>query len=77
MHTYVSSININLIAAINECEEGTHKCEQICTDTEEYYTCSCRDKYVLDENGFNCTERGYNYSLADYTIILVNYSLIY
>ena len=30
-------------------------CEQICTDTFLSFNCSCRDGYVLNDDGFTCS----------------------
>ena len=42
---------------IVECDD--HKdnigCSQICTNTEGSYECSCRNGYVLDSDGHNCS----------------------
>ena len=40
---------------INECVEGTHNCEQICSNTEGSFTCSCRESYSLNEDGNTCS----------------------
>ena len=40
---------------IAECDEDDGGCEQICTNTEGSYECSCRNGYVLDGNGLNCS----------------------
>lgn len=39
---------------VNECEDGSHNCSQICVDTDEFYTCKCHADYVLDEDGRTC-----------------------
>ena len=46
---------MNLIAAdIIECDENLHLCEQVCTNTESSYECSCNPGYTLSINRFSC-----------------------
>ena len=40
---------------INECRDNNDGCSQICTNTEGSFECSCRDGYVLDGDGGNCS----------------------
>ena len=40
---------------INECDKDNGSCSQICTNTERSYECSCRNGYVLDSDGHNCS----------------------
>ena len=40
---------------IIECDEGNGGCSQICTNTEGSFECSCRNGYVLDGVGYNCS----------------------
>ena len=52
MHIYHSCF---LIASdINECEENTDGCAQMCTDTESAYICSCRSGYRLASDRHGC-----------------------
>ena len=39
---------------INECAEGTDRCDQTCTDTDGSYTCSCDAGYELANNNHQC-----------------------
>ena len=39
---------------VDECMQGTHVCEQNCTDTNTTYLCSCGSGYQLTTKG-NCT----------------------
>ena len=39
---------------IVECDENNGGCSQICTNTEGSFECSCREGYVLDNDGQNC-----------------------
>ena len=50
-HGYCNMFNSD----IAECDEGNGGCEQICTNIEGSYECSCRNGYVLDGNGHNCS----------------------
>ena len=38
-----------------ECDEDNGSCSQICINTEGSYECSCRNGYVLDSDGHNCS----------------------
>ena len=40
---------------INECAQGTHRCEQKCRNTAGSYTCSCNSGYTLESDGQSCT----------------------
>ena len=37
-----------------ECDENLHLCEQVCTNTESSYECSCDPGYTLSINRFSC-----------------------
>ncbi|CAH1259274.1 ADGRL2 [Branchiostoma lanceolatum] len=43
---------------VNECVDngGRGPCEQICTNTDGSYACSCRDGYILKDDGYACDE---------------------
>ena len=40
---------------IVECDENNGGCSQICTNTEGSFECSCRNGYVLESDGHNCS----------------------
>ena len=42
------------IPDIDECESATHECSDICVNTEGSYTCSCKPRYHLGDNGKAC-----------------------
>ena len=44
-----------LFSDINECTEGSHNCEQSCTDTTGSFTCSCDSGFTLAADGRSCT----------------------
>ncbi|PWA89650.1 serine/threonine-protein kinase, active site protein [Artemisia annua] len=48
----------NSCTNINECERGTHDCEDECVDTQGSYWCSCRKGYSGDgmKDGTGCTQ---------------------
>ena len=39
---------------INECTEGSHNCNQLCTNTQGSFQCSCRSGYTLNSDGRTC-----------------------
>ena len=39
---------------IDECLAGTDNCNQVCTNTDGSFTCSCHDGYELQSNGHSC-----------------------
>ena len=45
----------HFIADTNECDEGTHLCEQTCENTNGSYTCICdNDNTVIANDQNNC-----------------------
>ena len=54
MSLIMESHNHNFLD-INECEEGTSRCDQICTNTDGSYVCSCRSGYYLDADNHTCS----------------------
>lgn len=38
----------------DECRLGSNSCEHTCQDIQGFYTCSCREGYVLDTDGQTC-----------------------
>ena len=43
---------------INECAESNGGCSHNCNNTEGSFECSCRDGYILDGDGKNCSGTG-------------------
>ncbi|XP_052081717.1 uncharacterized protein LOC127719541 isoform X3 [Mytilus californianus] len=43
-------------ADVNECQLGTHTCQQLCTNTFGSFTCSCRTGYTLNSDLITCTD---------------------
>ena len=41
-------------AAINECVNGLHNCDQGCVDTEESFFCTCSSGFTLASDGHTC-----------------------
>ena len=39
---------------IDECSMGSHDCEQVCTNTEGSFICSCSSGFDLSSNGRTC-----------------------
>ena len=39
-----------MVADVDECEEKTHKCAQICQNTEPGFTCVCEAGYRMNED---------------------------
>ena len=69
------TLRVPTLIAINhpdiaECDEDNGGCEQICTNTEGNYECSCTNGYVLDGNGHNCSGT-YIYLTMDIIICLI------
>ena len=44
-----------MLSDINECEDNNGSCSHICVNTEGSFECFCRDGYVLDSDGKNCS----------------------
>ena len=42
------------ILDIDECAESSVVCEQVCTDTDGSFQCSCRNGFRLGSNGRSC-----------------------
>ena len=39
----------------DECAVNNGQCEQVCTNNVGSFRCSCRNGFILDSNGFNCS----------------------
>ncbi len=46
---------IILCADIDECSTTINNCQQVCTNTEGSYSCSCSEGFTLATDGRNCT----------------------
>lgn len=42
---------------VDECDRGTHTCQQICSNTEGSYECSCQEGY--EKRGDACVGKCY------------------
>ena len=49
------SILIYICTDVDECSDGTHNCDQVCTNTNGSYTCSCNSGFTLGSDGQSCT----------------------
>ena len=68
MHTI-----INYQPDIVECDDNNGNCSQICTNTDRSYECSCRNGYVLDSDGHNCSGTYFHHEVCHDNIqILLN-----
>lgn len=58
-HGVVFSITVCCVydTDVDECELGTHNCDQECTNTVGSFTCSCNTGFELDSDGHTCTGR--------------------
>ena len=45
MLQYIAAMEYLLCVDINECEYSISPCEDVCTNTEGSYTCSCSDHH--------------------------------
>ena len=39
---------------IDECSINNEGCDQVCTNTNGSYMCSCNDGYMLNDDGLTC-----------------------
>ena len=44
-----------LVTEINECQERSDLCEQICVNINGSYDCQCNDGYTLNHDGLSCS----------------------
>ena len=50
-------LSFSLRTDIDECSDGTHKCNQHCRNTQGSYLCECSDGYYLSANKRTCLGR--------------------
>ena len=62
--------DLKFYSEIHECNDGTHLCEHICTNTAGSYRCSCNSGYTLSNNGFSCNGRQELFCVIPYYCIL-------
>ena len=43
-----------VLSDVDECEIGTNNCDQICSNTDGSFTCSCEDGFRLSVDGHSC-----------------------
>lgn len=55
--TCLDSFTYYYYTDINECREGTHLCNQTCTNTNGSYICQCQEGFRLDNDGMECNGR--------------------
>ena len=63
---------------IDECNNGTHNCSQICTNTNGSFTCGCKNGYQLDTDEVTCNGMYKTYTYIQlYIVCLYNYNNYY
>ena len=63
---------------IDECNNETHNCSQICTNTNGSFTCGCRNGYQLDTDVVTCNGMYKTYTYIQlYIVCLYNYNNYY
>ena len=50
----MGTYNFAFYIDINECTADTDDCDQVCTNTDGSFTCSCNSGYTLDSNERTC-----------------------
>ena len=53
-HIFENHMSIYSFSDIDECEVGTHLCDQVCTNTDGAYSCSCLQGYQLSLDRKTC-----------------------
>ena len=48
------ALSVFRLPDINECDEGSHNCSQICQNTQGGFTCSCHDGFVHNSTTIEC-----------------------
>jgi hypothetical protein len=59
------------IIDINECQTGTHNCDQLCTNTHGSFTCSCMSGYTLQSDQRTCTGIPYKIICKINTVVIL------
>ncbi len=54
---FCQSIIFLVFSDKNECEAGSHNCEQICVNSLGSFSCACNPGYVLGSNGRSCSRK--------------------
>ena len=61
MHTQFDLMHDHLLPDINECQEGTDGCAQMCDNTIGSYTCDCHTGFRLNSDSRNCNGKFAHY----------------
>ena len=59
MYKYMLSFVNFIFTDINECDEQTSGCEQVCINIAGSYTCACNAGYSLHTDGLSCNDGVY------------------
>ena len=43
-----------VVIDVDECASSNGGCEQVCSNRDGSYECSCRDGFLLNSNGMTC-----------------------
>ena len=54
MHVFDIEYSLPTVTDVDECSEGAHNCDQLCTNIVGSFTCSCNTGYTLDSDGRTC-----------------------
>ena len=57
---------------VDECSEGSHNCDQICTNTDGSFTCSCEPGFKLSTDRKSCIGMYYIY----YTLVYIIHKMV-
>ena len=77
---------ISFYSDIDECNNGTHNCSQMCTNTNGSFTCGCKNGYQLDPDEVTCNGmykmytkyvHTYSYTLYLYIIKIIIQTCMY
>ena len=53
LRTFQISLNCSFLD-IDECSINNGGCDEMCTNTNGSYVCSCNDGYILNDDGLTC-----------------------